>query len=134
MKYLLDSTVCIEVVRRKPGPVTRRVTAQPPEDLATSTVNLLELEAGVFRSDRPTLERQRVDYFLAIISRLLPFDADAARMCARLRHAMRAQPIGPLDLLIASVAAVHDLTVVTHNVREFGRVPGLRVEDWSRPA
>lgn len=134
MRYLLDSTVCIEIARGRATDAARRVAAHAPAELAISAINLLELEYGVARSDRPAQERQRVDRVLGALSRILPFDADAARLCARMRHALRAQPIGAYDLMIASVALVHDLTVVTHNVRAFGRVPGLRVEDWSRPA
>ena len=65
---------------------------------------------------------------------VLPFDASAARACARLASDMRAQPIGPRDLMTAATALVHDCAVATRNVREFSRVPGLQVEDWSVPA
>ncbi len=65
----------------------------------------------------------------------LPFDDDAAEVFARIRFHLesRGMVIGPYDLQIASIALVHQLTVVTHNVAEFGRVPGLTVEDWEVP-
>ena len=68
--------------------------------------------------------------FLVSGVRLLPFDEDAAYRHAEIRHAVRAQPIGPRDLVIASVAVARGLTVVTSNVREFGSVPGLLHVDW----
>lgn len=133
MKYLLDTNVCLEVMRRR-GPVAARVAASSPEDLVINAVVRLELEVGVLWHVRPERERVRIDRFLAGGVRVLPFDDAAARRCARLRYETRAQPIGGPDAMIASVALVHDLTVVTGNVREFARVPGLRVEDWSVPA
>lgn len=132
MTYLLDSAVCVSVTRRRSDAVVRRLLAASPADLAISTVTLLELEVGVFRSQHPERERQRVDQLLLVLPRLIPFDVEAARVCARVRHLTRFQPIGILDAQIAATALVHDLTVVTNNVREFARVPGLRVEDWSR--
>lgn len=130
MKYLLDSTVCVDVLRRR-GRAAERVARLSPDDLAISAINLAEIEFGVFRSRNPREERYRIEAFLAIPIRVLPFDDGAARVHARLRDALRSQPIGALDLCIASVAALYDLTVVTRSVREFARVPGLAVEDWT---
>lgn len=70
---------------------------------------------------------------IAEIGVVLPFDSQAARKHAELRYALRAQPIGERDLVIASTAIVNDLVLATGNVREFGRVPGLQVEDWIKP-
>lgn len=60
----------------------------------------------------------------------LDFDDVAAQQCALIRAQLVAQPIGPLDALIASIALANNLTLVTHNTREFGRINGLKLEDW----
>ena len=132
MKYLLDTSPCIEFLRR-PGPVTTRLAAESPDDLAIDAVVLLELEAGVFRHPSPSRERARIDRLLALGVVVLPFDAAAARHAARLEHELRAQPIGTFDRLIAAVALARGSILVTRNVREFARVPGLPVEDWGVP-
>jgi len=130
VKYLLDSEVCVEIMRRR-GPVSTRITRYSPDELAISTINLAELEYGVLRSGNPTEQRRRLDALLAAPIMLLPFDSAAARLQARVRLALRANPIGPHDLLAASIALAHDLIMVTRNVRELARVPGLAVEDWT---
>jgi len=92
-------------------------------------MTIAELWYGAIRSPDPRAFAT-VEGFLATGVRVLPFDEDAAHKHAEIRHAVRAQPIGPRDLVIASVAVARGLTVVTSNVREFGRVPGLPHVDW----
>lgn len=133
MKYLLDTSTCVEFLRR-PGPVTTRLAAESPDDVAIDAIVLLELEAGVMRHPLPSRERARIDHLLSLGIAVLPFDADAARHAARLEYELRAQPIGTFDRLIAAVALARVSTVVTRNVRAFSRVPGLHVEDWGAPA
>lgn len=130
--YLLDSDICVEVLRRR-DPVASRVERSSPADLAVATMTEAELEFGVLRHPYPERARVRLDRFLAAPMEVLPFDRAAARIHARVRDALRAQPIGPHDLIIASIALAHMLTLVTHNTAEFERVPGLTVEDWSEP-
>ena len=130
MKYLLDSDVCLDALRRR-GPVATRVVRCSPDDLAISTINLAELEYGVLRDPNPEAQRRRLDAFLAAPIAVIPFDVPAARVQARLRLALRARLIRSHVLLIASVAIANDLTFVTQNTREFSRVPGLALEDWS---
>lgn len=89
-----------------------------------------ELWYGAWRSRDPAGSRQSVAAFLAPLTRL-PFDSEAAERHAELRFALRAQPIGERDLVIASVAVAQGLALVTHNTREFSRVPGLTVEEWT---
>lgn len=133
MRVLLDADVCIDLTRQRPV-ASRHFVARAPSDYAISTVVLFELERGTYFTTDPGRERLRVDTLLGAPLTILPFDADAARLCARLDSLMRSQRIGARDLMTAAVALVHDLTVATRNVREFSRVPGLRVEDWSVPA
>jgi tRNA(fMet)-specific endonuclease VapC len=90
-----------------------------------------ELEFGILLHPSPAGARSRLDRFLASPVEILPFDRVCATKHAQVRAALRSQPIGPHDLIIASVALAHDLVLVTHNTREFQRVPGLRIEDWT---
>ncbi|MEI9938493.1 MAG: type II toxin-antitoxin system VapC family toxin [Pseudomonadota bacterium] len=131
MKYLLDTNACITCLRRKPSPVVGRLRAQSPNDVALCSVVRAELLFGAERSRDPINERAVVERFLEpFIS--LPFDDQAASQYARIRHALErgGQRIGAHDLEIAAVALARGLTVVTHNVSEFARIPGLLWEDW----
>jgi tRNA(fMet)-specific endonuclease VapC len=129
--YLLDTDICVEVLRRR-GPAARRVEETSPADLAISVMTEAELEYGVIRHPDRARARARLDRLLEAPIEILPFDRPAARIHARVRHDLRATPIGPHDLIIAAIALAGGLTIVTHNVAEFARVPGLTVEDWTR--
>lgn len=132
MTYLLDSDICVEMLRRR-QPVAGRVERHSPADLAITTITEAELEYGILRHPSPEGARARLDRFLGSPIEILPFDRAAAPVHARLRLELRSQPIGPHDLMIASVALANQLVLVTHNTREFIRVPGLQIEDWTRP-
>ena len=131
MRYLLDTNTCIRYLNRRSESIIRRLEALSPDDVAVCSVTKAELFFGAFKSNNPSkaLERQRA--FLAPLASL-PFDDAAAEVYAEVRARLEARgtPIGPNDLLIASIALAHGLTLVTHNVREFGRVDGLDIEDW----
>ena len=128
MKYLLDTDTCINLLRQNDA-VWAHLERLTPEEVAISAMNEAELRYGALNSQDPAKRTQDVEAFLAPIL-VLPFDRDAAREHARLRMALKSKPIGERDLVIASVASSHHLTVVTHNQREFGRVPDLRTIDW----
>lgn len=130
MTWLLDTDVLIHAQRGDPPEVRARLEATAPEDLAISAVTVAELWYGAARSQEPARKRKLWTRFLEPFD-VLPFDRAAAERHGELRHALRHQPIGERDLLIASIALAHGLTVVTANVREFRRVPGLTVDDWS---
>ena len=97
-------------------------------------ITVAELWFGALESSDPALGRALTDAFLQPFV-LLPFEQSAADRYAVARRHLESQgtPIGERDLLIAATALASDLAVVTNNVREFERVPGLEVEDWSRP-
>lgn len=88
-----------------------------------------ELWYGACKSEQPERNRERVARFCADIL-CLPFDDAAAQRCGELRVELARSPIGPYDLQIAAIALVHGLILVSNNTGEFGRVPGLAVEDW----
>ena len=129
MKFLLDTDTCIFALRLRPQ-VRTHFEALAPEDLATSAMNEAELCYGALNSQNAQRHVRDVEAFLAPI-KIFPFDREAAKEHARLRMALKQMPIGERDLVIASVALAHRLTVVTHNQREFGRVPGLKTVDWA---
>ena len=129
MIYLLDTDTCVFALKRD-RKVLAQLARRSPEDLAVAAMTEAELAFGVLRSRDPETNARHVEAFLLPLERL-PFDSAAARQHARLRHGLRASPIGERDLIIASTAAAHSATVVTHNQKEFARVPGLPVEDWS---
>ncbi len=130
MTWLLDTNMLIFAARGRPLAVRRRLEAKSPDDLAVSSIAVAELWYGAEKSDDPGRKRAAWRDFLAPYA-VLPFDRAAAEEHARLRFLLRHEPIGKRDLLVAAIAASGNLTVVTHDAREFARVPGLEVEDWS---
>lgn len=134
MNYLLDTNACVSYLRGKNARIMQRFARQSPADLVLCSVVVGELCYGAFRSGNPTAEQALVDQFVAgFVS--LPFNDVVARVYARVRYDLetRGLPIGENDYQIAAIALVHDLTLVTHNTREFSRVTGLRLEDWEVP-
>jgi len=128
----LDTTICIDVIRKRHRSVLDRFADHAVGDIGVSTITLAELEYGVSASSRPTKNREALDQFMSPLD-VAPFDRDAIAVSGRLRAALekRGQTIGSMDLLIAAHAVRLDVLLITHNVREFKRVPGLRIEDWT---
>lgn len=132
--YLLDTNTCIAVIHGAPARVGRQFEAQARggAELCASAVTLFELRYGIEKSARRELNERQLERFLAGAIRLLSFgERDAAR-AGEIRATLErlGTPIGPFDTLIAGQALARGLVLVTHNLREFGRVDGLRVEDW----
>ncbi len=129
MPYALDTNT-LSYAMREEGGVAERMRQIGPATLALPAVVVFELRYGLLRAGRL---RQLVA-FEAVVASLaqLDFDAEAADHAARIRLALEAAgtPIGLADLLIAATARRHGCTLVTHNTREFSRVPGLPIEDW----
>ena len=128
--YLLDTNLCIRVLRDRPKGLRERFNAEA-DTLCISTVTLFELYYGAEKSARPIENRHEVERFAAHLE-VLPFDPPAAAHAAEIRATLerRSLPIGAYDLLIAGQARSRGLVVVTGNLREFTRVEGLRAEDW----
>ncbi len=127
---MLDTNLCVRVLRDRPSGLRTRFNAEA-EALCISTVVLAELLHGAAKSARPIENRREVQH-LADRLEVLAFDAEAAAHSADIRAVLdrRGQRIGAYDLLIAGHARSRGLIVVTGNLGEFGRVDGLRVEDW----
>ena len=131
MKYLLDTNICVFVIRGKSPLVLQRFRQQLPDDLGVSTVTLAELRYGADKSNDPIRNHAALNSFLAPIQ-ILTFDAECADYYGKVRSDLerRGLPIGPLDTMIAGHAVSLGAVLVTNNVREFARVTGLRVENW----
>jgi tRNA(fMet)-specific endonuclease VapC len=132
MKLMLDTNVCIHLIKEQPASVLERFASHPVGEIGMSVITLAELEYGVTKSSRPTKNREALEQFISPLE-VAPFDRHATAAYGRLRTALekKGQPIGSMDLLIAAHALSLDVRLITHNVREFGRVPGLRIEDWA---
>jgi tRNA(fMet)-specific endonuclease VapC len=131
MKYLLDTNVCIKFLSGREAKLAAKFAAIPAQDKLLSAVVKAELYYGGCKSQRrhatlKTLE----DFFARFIS--LPFDDRAAAVFGEIRAKLsgKGTPIGPYDMQIAATAIANDLTLVTHNVKEFTRIDRLRIEDW----
>ncbi len=130
MRFVLDTNTCICALKLK-GRVLEALRDHPPDDLGLTIITVAELWFGAQKSARPKATRHEIDGFLEPFE-VLPFDRDATDAYARVRFELArvGRPIGERDLLIASIALSRGLTMVTHNVSEFARVPGLTTEDW----
>jgi len=131
MIYLLDTNICIYLIKRRPPQVLERFRRCAVGDIGLSTVTLAELQYGVAKSLFPAQNQQALDAFTLPLE-VVAFDAAAAVAYGPVRAALERQgtPIGALDLLIAAHALSLGVTLVTNSPREFSRVPGLRVENW----
>ena len=133
MIYLLDTNICVLLIRQKSPQVLAKLTSYSITDIGISAITVAELQYGVQKSSRPTLNQQALDQFLLPLN-IIPFDEQDAIVYGHIRASLEAQglPIGALDTLIAAQALQYNLVLVTNNVREFARVAGLTVEDWTK--
>ena len=131
MKYLLDTNICIALIRQKPAALIQRLTSLQPGDAGISSITLAELCHGVEKSARPEQNMSALEQFLLPLD-LADFDQEAARAYGKIRTDLErtGQIIGSMDILIAAHAVSLDAIIVTNNVQEFQRVKGLFVEDW----
>lgn len=136
MKYLLDTNVCIALINEKSPFIGTRFLKElaAGAQLFVSWVVALELWYGVEKSLHKEANALRVKTFLAGQVTPLPFEEEDARIAGRIRVVAEAvgKPVGAYDLLIASQALRHEMTLVTANTREFARIKNLQWEDWTR--
>lgn len=136
MSYMLDTDICIYILTdRAPDKREHILARQPGAPLLLSAITVSELSYGVEKSKWRKANTALLDRFLCDFQ-VVPYDERAARMCGILRAALEknGRPIGPMDSLIAAHAVSIGATLITHNTREFGRVSGLTIEDWTLPA
>jgi tRNA(fMet)-specific endonuclease VapC len=127
---LLDTNTCINIINAKPAAVLRRFRDYRMGEIGLCSVVAAELAYGVSKSGS-TRNREALDLFLAPLA-ILPFDQTALWCCGDLRADLERQgaPIGALDTLIAAHALSLQATLVTNNIKEFERVPGLQLDNW----
>lgn len=132
MRYLPDTNVWIQHLKRANSPVSQRLMQTPAREIAVCSIVWGEMLYGARKYELRTSREKLVVKTLSPY-KFLSFGKAAARQFAIIRDQLerRGEVIGPYDLQIAAIAIAHDLTVVTNNVGEFGRVDGLKVEDWS---
>jgi len=131
MIYLLDTNACIHHLKFPNSAITRKLSTLQRSHIAVSAVTKAELFYGAMRSNNPTQTLRQQQEFLSLFASL-PFEDQAGLIHGRIRAQLEGQgtPIGPYDSQIAAIALAYDLTLVTHNTREFSRVEGLKLEDW----
>lgn len=132
MKYLLDTNICIYIIKRRPERVIEELTRQTVGEVGVSSITAAELWYGTARSRSYERSRAALEQFLVPLV-IAPFDAAAAEACGHIRTSLerQGQPIGPFDTLIAAHALSLGITLVTNNEREFRHVPGLIVVNWA---
>lgn len=129
MRYLLDANAVIALLNDKDSRPALRARQNKPGDIGISAIVSHELFYGAFKS-------RRTEHNVALVDGLqfevVDFDKEDSRQAGEIRAALavKGTPIGPYDVLIAGQAMARNLILVTHNTDEFGRVPGLQIEDW----
>lgn len=131
MKVMLDTNICIALIKRKPLQVLKRLTAYKVGEIGISAVTLAELEFGVAKSQHAEKNQAALEEFVLPLE-VADFDREAARVYGRVRATLekKGTPIGALDVMIGSHALALGVTLATHNTKEFSRIKGLTVVDW----
>jgi tRNA(fMet)-specific endonuclease VapC len=129
---MLDTNICIYIIKHQPSSVVDRLVALPTEEVGISVITVAELCYGASKSGRPERNHQALNEFLYPFEIAL-YDEPAAKAYGTIRSALKkkGQPIGPMDLLIAAHALSLDVRLVTNNAKEFERVDGLKIDNWA---
>lgn len=133
MRYMLDTNICIYIIREKPIKVLKKLRTFNLSDIVISAITHSELEYGVAKSSRRKKNREALIKFLAPLE-IIPYDDKAAVNCGQIRTHLekKGTVIGAMDMLIGAHACSIPVTLVTHNLREFKKIPGLRVDNWAK--
>jgi len=131
MNYLLDCNACIVFLNKRSEKLKQRLELCEPKQMLLCSVVKAELFYGAMKSQNPERSLSKVENFCAHFQSL-PFDDKAALAYGKIRAELSAigQPIGANDFMIAAIALANNITLVTHNTREFSRISGLSLEDW----
>lgn len=133
IEYLLDTNICIELIRGRCAKILKRLRKCSIGQVGISSITLAELECGVAKSSNPQRNKLALMEFCVALE-ILPFDDHAAISYGQVRAALekKGKSIGPLDTLIAAHALALNVALVTNNQREFDRVANLQVQNWSK--
>jgi tRNA(fMet)-specific endonuclease VapC len=131
MRVMLDTNICIYIIKRQPQSVLQRFSSFSVGDLGISVITLAELEYGARKSTRPGRNREALEEFISPLE-VAVFDRQATVAYGNIRAVLerRGHPIGSMDLLIAAHALTLGVRLAINNVKEFKRVPNLPVENW----
>lgn len=134
MSFMLDTCILIHMIRKKDRTLVEILRGKPPNDVCVSSVTVAEMEYGAAKSAWPDRNRDALYQFLSPLE-ILPFDGTAAFEYGLIRAHLerKGAVIGAMDMMIAAHARSIRAVIVTDNVEEFKRVPGLAVEHWLRP-
>ena len=129
--YLLDTNICIYLINNKYPYLKERVQKEDPFTVAISSVTLAELKYGIAKSFYPEKNRFALLNFLSVIE-IIDFTTHDCRAFGEIKAALfkRGLSIGPYDMMIASQCRARDHILVTNNVKEFERIPGIMIENW----
>ena len=130
--YLLDTNICIYAMNGRHPHLNERLFSVPPDQICVSAVTVGELEYGAAKRRWGERTRELMRAFLANFT-VLPFTEEDGILFGRFRAELAAAgtPVGAYDVMIAAQGVSRGLTVVTHNTKEFARIPGIRLEDWT---
>jgi tRNA(fMet)-specific endonuclease VapC len=131
LKYLLDTNICIYIIKKKPESVIKIFSKIKLGDVAISAITIAELYFGLAKSSKPNENTIALQEFLQPLV-TLDFNSDDAVVYGRIRAELEAngQMIGAMDLLIAAIALSRELILVTNNEKEFSRIKDLKLENW----
>lgn len=128
--FVLDTNTLIYFFKGI-GNVSKNFLSQPPRDIGIPTIVLFELEVGIAKSNSPRKRIKQLQDLMSTVN-VLPFGPNEARAAAAIRAQLEKNglTIGPYDILISGTASAKQAILVTHNIKEFGRIPKLQLEDW----
>lgn len=131
MKYLLDTNICVALIRHKPREIIEQLIFHKPGDIGISTITIAELVHGAQKSSQSEQNMTALYQFLLPLE-IADFDQSAAIVYGHIRTHLEKKglPIGSMDMLIAAHALSLEVALVTNNTREFKRIPNLKLEDW----
>jgi tRNA(fMet)-specific endonuclease VapC len=132
MRYMLDTNICIYLIKQKPEKVLRQFKAHSVGEIGISSITLAELRYGVERSQQVQKNRQALEEFILPLE-IAAFDEAAADVYGNMRAGLEqaGTPVGSMDMLIGALALSLGVTLVTNNLREFKKIKNLKVVDWS---
>ncbi len=131
MEYILDTNICIYIIKKKPIVVFEEFKKSPIGSIGISSITLAELKFGVMKSSNPVKNQEALMNFLTPLE-IIDFDYDSALHYGKIRAYLEIKgiPIGSLDMLIAATALSNNSVLITNNEKEFRRIPELKVQNW----
>jgi tRNA(fMet)-specific endonuclease VapC len=132
MKFMLDTNICIYIIRQKPQNVLKHFNKYSPGEIGISSVTLAELQYGVAKSRYVQNNQEALREFILPLE-VAPFEDEAAKVYGSVRAGLEAsgKPVGSMDMLIGAHALSLGVILVTNNTKEFRRIKGLKIADWT---